>query len=396
MTRRCKDWIQSYVSFAAHTEAPRLMHFWAGVWAIAGTLRRKVWIDQIAFQWYPSFYIVFVAPPGIVSKSTTAGMADKMLRQVPGIKFGPDVVTWPALVTAFAESCEAFEYKGEYHPMSPLNLIASEFGNLVDPHDRGMINLLIDLWDGRKSLEKRTKMSGNDSVEGPWINLLGCTTPHWIAENMPSITVGGGFTSRCVFVYAEAKERFIAYPKFHFPEDHGALQADLIHDLEEMSVNLTGEMELTPDALQWGAEWYELHWKTASSRFQDERLDGYLARKQTHMHKLAIVLAASQRNELVITKDDLMLAHTMLESTEADLEKVFSRIGKTDASLQADRFITYIRKRGECPYDEAYRAIHSAFPDFRDFEGIFSGCVRSGQVEMFQQNGVYMVRARNV
>ena len=371
------------------------MHFWAGVWAIAGVLRKKVWIDQIAFRWSPSFYIIFVAPPGIVSKSTTAGMADRFLRGIPGIKFGPDVVTWPALVGAFAESCEAFEYAGEYHPMSALNLIASELGNLIDPNDKGMVNLLIDLWDGRKTLDKRTKMSGNDNVEGPWINLLGCTTPHWIADNMPSSTVGGGFTSRCVFVYAEQKERFIAYPKYNFPTNTEQMQEDLAHDLEWMSVNLCGEYQLSLEAIKWGEQWYENHWKIAVTKIEDDRMDGYMARKQTHMHKLAMVLSASVRDDLVITPDELILADKMLESTEVDLGKVFSRIGKTESSIQADRFIAYIKKRGECPYEDAYRMIHAHFPDFRDFEGILSGAVRSGRVSLTQKGEGFWLKFKD-
>lgn len=391
MSRLISNWIQTYVDYASHTEAPKLMHFWAGVWAIAGVLRKKVWIDQVAFRWCPNFFIIFVAPPGIVSKSTTAGMAEKLIREIPGIKFGPDVVTWPALVSAFATACEAFEHNGEYHPMSPLNLIASELGNLIDPTDKGMVNLFIDLWDGRKTLDKQTKMSGNDLVEGPWINLLGCTTPHWIADNMPSSTVGGGLTSRCVFVYAERKERFIAYPKYHFPADTKEIQRKLVHDLEWMSMNLCGEYELAPDARAWGEAWYEQHWKVSAKQIMDDRLDGYMARKQTHMHKLALVLAASQRDELVITCDDLRLADQMLASTEADLSKVFSRIGKSEESLQADRFITYVKKRGECPYDEAYRMIHSHFPDFRDFEGILSGAIRSGVLKMIQRGDSFQI-----
>lgn len=71
--------------------------------AIAGALRRKVWIDQAYFKWYSNFYIIpLVAPPGIVSKSTTAGIGMSILREVPGVNFGPDVVTWPAFVEAFA------------------------------------------------------------------------------------------------------------------------------------------------------------------------------------------------------------------------------------------------------------------------------------------------------
>lgn len=394
MTRRLKNsWIEAYVDYASHTEAPKLMHFWAGVWAIAGVLRKKVWIDQIAFRWSPSFYIIFVAPPGIVSKSTTAGMADQFLRNIPGIKFGPDVVTWPALVSAFAESCESFEYQGEYWPMSPLNLIASELGNLIDPNDKGMINLLIDLWDGRKTLDKRTKMSGNDSVEGPWINLLGCTTPHWIADNMPSATVGGGFTSRCVFVYAEQKERFIAYPKFNFPKDTVAIQADLAHDLEWISANFCGEFQLTPEAVSWGEAWYKNHWEEAVQKVEDDRMDGYMARKQTHLHKLAMVLSAARADDMRVTLDDLLLADNMLQRTEQDLSKVFARIGKTEASIQADRFLAFIRKRKECPYEEAYQMIQAHFPDFREFEGILSGLVRAGMVTLSQRGDKFWLVA---
>ena len=91
--RNFPSWLDTYVTYAAHTEAPKLMHFWAGVWTIAGVLRKRVWMDQVAFRWVPNFFIVFVAPPGIVSKSTTAGFAEAFLRDIPGIKFGPDVVT---------------------------------------------------------------------------------------------------------------------------------------------------------------------------------------------------------------------------------------------------------------------------------------------------------------
>jgi len=80
------------------------MHFWTGVSTLAGALRRKVWVDMGYFKWFPNFYIILVAPPGIVSKSTTAGIGMSLLRQVPDIQFGPDVITWQALVQSFAES----------------------------------------------------------------------------------------------------------------------------------------------------------------------------------------------------------------------------------------------------------------------------------------------------
>lgn len=387
MGRKLGKWIDTYVQYASVTEAPKRMHFWAGVGALAGALRRKVWIDMKRFTWTPSFYIIYVAPPGIVAKSTTADIAMDLLRQVPGIKFGPNSITWQALVTAFAAASESFQWpldSGDWHPMSPLSLVASELGSLINLQDRDMVNLLIELWDGKKKYDKITKMSGNDSIEAPWINLQGCTTPHWIADNMPQATIGGGLSSRCVFLYADQKEKFVAYVDEVIEKDDEKLRDILIHDLEHISMNLTGPFTISEEARIWGRAWYQSFWESAADRMDDQMLEGYAARKQTHMHKLAMVLSASARDDLVITSEDLQLANSMLEDLEADMPKVFSRIGRTEQSLQAERFISIVMRKGVVYYDEAYRLIHSHFPDFRDFEGILNGAIRSGQVEVRQ------------
>lgn len=382
MTRLLKDWIPAFLDYTSGTEAPRIMHFWSAVSAIAGVLRRRVWIDMKRFKWYPGFYIVFVAPPGIVSKTTTMDLSMDLLKQVPGIKFGPDVVTWQALVSKFAESGESFQMGEDWIPMSPLTLASGEFGNLINPQDRDMINLYITLWDGRSSFEKVTKMSGNDTIEAPWINMIGCTTPHWIADNMPAATVGGGFTSRCVFVYGDKKETLIALPDEFTNPDHEEYQRKLVNDLEHMAVNLLGPYNIPEETRVWIREWYRVLWTEKNKLLDDDRLEGYLARKQTHMLKLALVLSASRGDSHEIALEDVALANTMLEETEKNLDKVFSRIGRTEDSLQAERFITFIQRQGKVSYAVAFKHIHSHFPDFRDFEGILEGAIRSGQVKM--------------
>ena len=384
-TRNFPSWLDAYVDFAAHTEAPRLMHFWAGVWALAGVLRKRVWMDQVAFRWVPNFFIIFVAPPGVVSKSTTAGFAESFLKEIPGIKFGPDVVTWQSLVTSFANACETYEFEEEHYPMSPLNLCSSEFGNLIDFQNKEMVNLFIDLWDGRKSLRKDTKSSGCDIVEGPWINMLGCTTPNWIASNMHAGIVGGGFTARCVFVFADTKERFIAYPKYNFPEQREDTIRKLTQDLEHISVALCGEYELDKEARAWGEVWYEKHWKMVSSNWKEEWLSVYLARKQTHLHKLAMILAASQRDQLVLTKADLELADVLLTATEAGYSKVFAHVGKTTDAVEVDKLLDYLRSMGDVSYTQAFKILHNAFPQARDLEGAITGLIRAGWVELVQR-----------
>ena len=380
MTRHFHDWLQAYVDYTSYTEAPTHMHFWSGVSAVAGALRRRVWISQFEFEWYPNFYIILVAPPGVVAKSTTADISMKLLRQVPGIKFGPDITSWPSLIEAFEESTEAFDIAQEWHVMSHLTLVSSELGNLVDPNDRKLINVLIDLWDGKTGrIKKRTKNAGQNEIENPWINLIACTTPTWIAENVQEHMLGGGFISRCIFVFADKKRKHVPYLDEAIPDNVKRTREKLVQDLEKISL-LAGEYKISEEARRWGRSWYEQHSSAAHAHLEKERFGGYLARKQTHIHKLAIVLAAANRDELVITAEDLSTAHSMVTDLEAEMAKAFSQVGQSETALYARKLVAFVAARRVVPYAEALRHVQPHFPRLRDFEEILDGCVKAGQI----------------
>lgn len=394
MTRKLDNWLDSYLKYTTGTEAPKLMHYFAGVSVIAGALRRKVWIDQIRFTWYPNMYIVFVADPGIATKSTTADLATELLSAVPGIKFGPDNVTWQSLVTSFAASCESFEYNDQWHPMSALTLVASEFGSLMDLANQDMVNLFITLWDGRKKYEKQTKMSGSDTIEAPWINMLACTTPSWVATNMDNLAMSGGLTSRTIYVFAEAKENYIAYLDEYAPKGLEGLKAALVKDLEHIATTLVGPFKILPSAREWGRTWYEELWKVTYSANSPDWLKGYIARKQTHLHKLAMILSVSRGDSMEISVEDLQTAQLMLQSTESDLHKVFAKVGKSEASIQADRLIAFVKQHGQTTLEECYKLLHAVFPDVRDFEGLLSGAVKAGILSITSTGTAMVVRYR--
>lgn len=387
MARINSDWLTAFLDYSSYGEAPKHLYFWSGVSAVAGALRRKVWIDQAYFKWHCNLYIILVAPPGIVSKSTTAGIAMNLLKQVPDIKFGPDVVTWPALITAFAESTEGFFINDLLYTMSPLTLESSEFGNLLNPQDKEMVDLLVSLWDGKAgNFEKKTKHSGNDTVANPWINLIACTTPSWIAGNFPEYMIGGGFTSRCLFVYADKKAKYVAYPGLDVPANLAKMEADLVHDLTEIS-KLSGEYKLTPSAITFGKDWYTAHYAQVSPDLDLERFGGYLARKQTQMHKLAMIIAASSSDELIITPEHLAIADKMISDLEPDMKMVFSKIGRTDVTMYAERLVWFIKTKGKVHYQEAYKYVHTYFPSMRDYEDVLAGIIRAGYVKILTELG---------
>lgn len=390
--RHFPDWLTAFQNYASFGEAPRRMYFFVGLSTLAGALRRHVWIDQYYFKWYVNLYTILVAPPGVVAKTTTADIGMDILRRVPGVQFGPSVASWQALVKGFGEASESFlhEPSGEYLTHSPMTISSGEFGNLLNPQDKEMVDMLVNLWDG-KGFRKITKHSGTDDVVNPWINIIACTTPAWIAGNFPEYMIGGGFTSRCVFVYADAKERFVAYPGLSVSPDIALVADKLVEDLTHIATKLVGEYVLQPDALAWGKEWYEEHNTHKPQHLQDDRFGGYLARKQTFIHKIAMLMAASCRDELIITKGDLETASIMITDLEAEMINVFKKIGRSDLSLAGDRLIAFIKARGRVEYGTAYRYIHAQFPAFRDFEDALKGLIQAGYLTMFMTGGKPML-----
>jgi len=396
VTRLFPDWVEAFESYCAFGEAPLKMYRWCAVSAISGAIRRKCWLDQVYFKWYCNEYIILVAPPGIVSKSTTVEIAMSLLRRVDGIRFGPDVITWQALVKSFAGAGEKFTLPdGTELEMSPITIASSEFGNLMAPGDREMVDLLVSLWDGKEgAFRKETKGSGNDEVINPWINMIACTTPAWISGNFPEYMIGGGFMSRCIFVYAEEKRNFVAYPGMAVAGvDIAKMEQDLILDLTEIAA-LSGEFGMTQEAVEWGTEWYARHFATkGNGLMEDSRFGGYVARKQTHLHKLAMIFSVSRSEDLVITVKDLQRADKELTELESDLPKVFDRVGKTQDSVQADRMLEMVRAKGCISFTDAYAAMHSSIPHMDQFEDLMRSLERAGLIRLEVTAGKLNLRA---
>lgn len=396
MARNHSNWLEAFVQYASIGEAPEHLLFWTGVSTIAGALQRKVWFDQLLFQWFPNFYVVIVAPPGIVSKSTTADVGMSLLRRVEGVKFGPNVVTWQALVTAFSEAHEEFivpvrndegrVISGIQGEQSALTIVSSELGNLISPNDREMMDLLTHLWDCR-DVEKQTKKDGKEKVKNTWVNLIACTTPGWIAMNLPAYMIDGGLVSRCIWVYAEDKARYVAYPrKVVQPSDRAALADTLVADLQQMST-LCGEFNISEQAMEWGEQWYEDHFKHASRSMDDSRFKGYIARKQTHIHKLAMVLSVARSDDLIITRSDLMEAERHISAIEPRIPIIFDQMGKSKEASQGDRLLEYIANHDGVTLKQAYQHVHNYFPKFADFDAVLSGLVKSGLVTTSTKDG---------
>jgi hypothetical protein len=64
------------------------------------------------------------------------------------------------------------------------------------------------------------------------------------------------------------------------------------------------------------------------------------------------------------------------------MPKVFAKIGRTEDSIQAERFIEFVIKNSPVDYQTAYQYVHRAFPYTTDFEGIVAGAVNAGLIKL--------------
>lgn len=378
--RESHDWLTTFLHHTEWGEAPTYFYFWTGVFTIAAALRRRVYLNMGSFRWYPNLYVLIVAPPGVVAKSTTADLGIDLLRQVPGIHMGPATLTWQALYDAFSEVGEEFEIKPNVmETQHALIINSSEFGITLNPRDTEMIDQLVHIWDGREMF-KRTRKDGQLIIPTPCLNMIACTTPSWIAENVPQYLIGGGLTSRMLFVYAEEKARYIAYPKEHLPDDHSDRKSRLIRDLERISL-LKGEFTLTPEAISWGTSWYETFHKTESKQIDKTILGGYIARKQTLTHKVAMCLSASLNDSLLITQPILERAVALVTELETNMPMVYSKIGMKTEANAAQQILAFLdRYDGKAPFALLYRYMFKIFPDVSEFEKLLVGMIDAGYI----------------
>jgi len=381
------------MEYNSFNEAPKIFHFWSAVSTIAGALRRRVWFDMEYFKWTPNFYIIFVAPPGIATKSVSLGIGERLLCEIPGIKFGPNALTCQALPMALQAASEGVEIEGEIHQMSCLSFFSSELGVLLNPQDRQMVDVLVDFWDGKSGVwQKLTKSQGRDDVVNPWLNLIAATTPAWLADSLPKAMIDGGLMSRCIFVYADAKRQLVPYPKGTITKEARDLWPLLVQDLAVIAT-MGGEYRLSPEAYEYGVNWYTEHYNQMRERADlAGQFGGYMTRKQGHLHKLAMVLAASESNSLIIQRHHLEDAVQMLAVVEKGLPFVFSKMNTAPEQEVTLEILEYCRRRGRIRQTPLYQFFLSRIK-YDDFTKAISGLAAAGHIKMTQVGNEIFIEA---
>jgi hypothetical protein len=339
-------------------------------------------------------YIILVGPAGVANKSTSMRAGEELLASLKEVSIGPSTITWQKIAVSLQEAQEELKLFAPdgtetKHKMACLSFFVSELGTFFRLGDTGFTESLIDWFDAQDSLRDwtyDTKTSGTVAVRNPWINLIGCTTPSWLQANFPENMIGGGLTSRILFVYGDKKRQLVAYPsQVVQSSEHKEMRDKLVFDLRLIST-MGGEYHLTAPAIEWGTAWYKKLWSARPIHMAGDRYDGYIARKQTHMHKIAMVLAASQSGELLLHDRHLQMADQLLSTVEPDMVKVFSSIGAVSETRYANEMLSYIAAYGFITPDNLWKLCRSGMKS-QDFEMVLKLLVQNQMAKSVMKDG---------
>jgi hypothetical protein len=351
------SFLQNYVRLCSETEAPPIFGLWCGVAAISAALGRNSFLQFGQFPIYPNFYIIIVGSSGHYRKSTSIEISATLLKSLqPPPKLISQKVTPEALIQAVRQ-VEMKDLSMFLKESGTGYVVADEFNVFLNKksYEAGLASILIQMFDCKDEISYQTVGRGVESVRNSCLGILGGSTVDWLKSGVPEDAVGGGLTSRMIFVFYDGAVRDVPWPEFSAQQE--ALLAKLKEHLQ-LIAQIKGEFKLDPDGKSLYVEEYtRFRHQTGKDFFFDMNLRGYASRRHIHMLKLAMVYSASERYDKVITKSHIASAISSLESCEANLPGIISQITSSSSGTTLDMVLRLITRKGTITRVELQRSV---------------------------------------
>ena len=341
-SRHLQDWISGWMKFTENTEPPDMYRYWTAISIIASALQRKCYVQWgSSLIFYPNMYIVLVGPSG-VRKGTAMNPGLDILQDMGKVKIAAQATSYQALIRRLKDT----NYQdpdletGAMQFHSSMTIYSKEFTVFLGYHNRELMSGLCDWYDCDRTWKYETIARKVEEIVGVWVNLFGATTPALIQSSLPMDAIGGGLTSRIIYICEEKMGKMVLIPTQ--TEEEAELYLLLLNDLDKIN-RISGQFRYTEAFLNAWSD-FRVHDRD-NPPFYDERFGGYISRRPNHVMKLSMIMAASSGERggaMILTKNDIDRAITTLEQAELKMQSVFRGVGKSDISEILNRMMAYL------------------------------------------------------
>lgn len=407
--RLTNPFLKTYLQYVEETESPTIMHIWSAIACAAACLGRHAWLETGIGKMYANQFVLLVGPPG-TRKSKALSFTSNIVRKYTGVRFAPDdtggqrqglITSMSGVYTqkeqeTFLSDAMMVDLENQFlqkptgldkslEDLHTLFASASEFGTMMGQTNMEFARFLIKVWDG----EPYTYQLKNELVSIPdgLLNILGGTTPKDLAAVLPQDAIGQGLLSRFILVYAPAKRKSVPRPNLR-----KNLEEQIAKVFNNLYMNMHGAFKEAPEAYEFSDTLYMQYDK--HPRFADTRFTYYSERRQSHLAKLAMCLAAV-RCSFTIELQDVKEAEHILRLTEETMPDALGEFGLSKLSDAKQKVLEFLNSvKTPLTKDLLYAAIQKQVTHV-EYRTILTELLQSGSIVEMMVEGREVVMSKS-
>lgn len=386
-----ESFINQYLSYSSDTEPPVFFHRWAAIVGLGAYLGRQYYFQHGHFNLHPNIYSMLIGSAG-TRKGTAIKLMKKLLEQAGYQTFAAERTSKEKFLLDLAgdgddgnkllspeDLLDQNIFGDKSHGTDCEMFVAiDEFNDFIGNGNIEFISMLGNMWDYNGVYKNRIKTGKSVEINNPTISILGGNTPTGFSLAFPQETLGQGFFSRLLLVYADRPDRRITFPE---PPPKEATEA-MIARLHEIKSSCGGPATLTSTARLLLDKIYKSDYK-----IDDFRFEAYSNRRFSHLLKLCIIISASY-GSTQITESVVVEAHTILFHTERLMPKALGEFGKNKNSDVTQKIIQILHGDPKVwTLRDIWAEVYQDLSDMRDLVGLLANLELADKVQKVEGTG---------